>query len=95
MNLGINKEFFFGLPVELENPMVDNLCERIYALGMGALIYKRDLKSAFRQIPVYPVDVLLLGVHWRGHFYFNVVLPMDSLLPHTYAKELQWQYGGS
>ena len=34
-----------------------------------------DVKSAFRLSPVRPSEHHLLGMQWRGHFYFNRILP--------------------
>ncbi|KAK3726496.1 hypothetical protein QZH41_003891 [Actinostola sp. cb2023] len=42
----------------------------------GALIYKRDLRRAYRQFPVDPFDYPLLGYRWNDELYFDVVLPM-------------------
>ena len=37
---------------------------------------KLDIESAFRILPVAPVDRPLLGFRWRGLFYMDAVLPM-------------------
>ena len=37
---------------------------------------KVDIESAFRIIPVSPLDRPLLGFQWRGLFYMDAVLPM-------------------
>ena len=37
---------------------------------------KVDIESAFRIIPVSPIDRPLLGFHWAGKFYMDAVLPM-------------------
>ena len=39
-------------------------------------MFKRDLKRAYRQLPVDPGDTHLLGYKWRGHLYFDRVLTM-------------------
>ena len=44
-------------------------------LGKGALLAKIDLKKAFRQCPVRPADWHLLGICWRGHYYYDKCLP--------------------
>ena len=36
---------------------------------------KTDVKSAFRNIPVHPDDWELLGMEWRGLYFFDRVLP--------------------
>ena len=40
------------------------------------MIYKCDLRKAYRQLYVDPYDFPLLGFHWNGCYYFDVVLPM-------------------
>ncbi len=79
MNSGIDKEYYFGLPVDLTYPSIDTLAERVHDLGPGCLIYKGDLAKAFRQIPVDPGDIPLLGVFWEDRYYFNTYLPMGLI----------------
>ena len=55
---------------------MDLITDRVAALSSGCLLFKRDLKRAYRQFPVDPCDYPLLGYYWNGHFYFDVVLPM-------------------
>jgi hypothetical protein len=40
------------------------------------MIFKRDLKRAYRQLVVVPGDIHLLGYKWRCHVYFERVLAM-------------------
>ena len=40
------------------------------------MIFKRDLKRAYRQLVVDPGDIHLLDYKWRGHVYFERVLTM-------------------
>ena len=46
--------------------------------GKGCKIFKRDLKRAFRQIPVDPNDIPLLGFQVDSEFYFHSVLPFGG-----------------
>ena len=46
------------------------------SLGRGCLLYKRDLRKAYRQFPVDPHDYHLLGYTWGGQYYFDTVLTM-------------------
>ena len=39
-------------------------------------LYKRDLKRAYRQFPVDPLDYPLLGYCLKHSLYFDLVLPM-------------------
>ena len=76
VNDGISKDFYLGQPVTLRYPTVDDIAERIVQFGSGCLLYKRDLKRAYRQLPVDPYDYPLLGYSWRDQLYFDVHLPM-------------------
>ena len=44
-------------------------------MGQGCFLAKTDIESAFQLIPVYPDDYELLGMHWKGKFYYDTVLP--------------------
>ena len=72
MNDEISKEFFLGEPVSLSHPTVDDIAESIVQLGPGCLLFKHDLKRAYRQLPVDPFDYLLLGYSWRDKLFFDV-----------------------
>ena len=76
VNDGISKHFYLGEPVTLRYPTVDDIADRIVRLGTGCLLFKRDLKRAYRQLPVDPFDYPLLGYSWRDNLYFDVRLPM-------------------
>ena len=44
--------------------------------GRDCHIFKRDLKRAYRQIPIDPGDVNLVGFHWKNHIFVDRVLSM-------------------
>ena len=54
----------------------DHAISLIQRLGKGALIGKKDLKSAFRLLPVYPGCFDLLGFKLEGNFYIDKMMPM-------------------
>lgn len=62
--------------MSLTYPTVDDIADRIVQLGSGCLLFKRDLKRAYRQLPVDPFDYPLLGYSWRDRLFFDVRLPM-------------------
>ena len=43
--------------------------------GKGCWLVKMDIGAAFKQVPVRPNDWHLLGFKWRGHYYYERVLP--------------------
>ena len=70
VNDGINKDNFF-----LHYVMVDDAVRLISKHGRGCLLAKAGLKHAFRICPVNKADWPLLGIHWRGQYYVDTVLP--------------------
>lgn len=76
VNDAIPKDSFLGIPAKLHLPSVDNLVALVRKLGKGCLLFKRDLRKAFRQIPVDPLDVHVLCYEIEGHFYVDRVEAM-------------------
>ena len=75
VNDGISNDTFLNDSFELHLPGVDRLIEFIREKGKGCHIFKTDLRRAFRQIPVDPADIPLLGFQVNDLLYFHVVLP--------------------
>ena len=75
VNDGISNDTFLNDSFELRLPGVDRLTEFIREKGKGCHIFKTDLRRAFRQIPVDPADIPLLGFQVNDLLYFHVVLP--------------------
>ena len=64
-------------------------------LGREAYLAKTDIKSAFRIIPVHPTQHHLLGMSWKGQFYYDTTLPMGCSISCSYIFEkfstaIQW-----
>jgi hypothetical protein len=76
VNASINKDLYLGDKINLSYPSVDDLVELIKVQGRGSLLFKRDLKRAYRQIFVDPIDIPKLGYRWNGELYFDAGLPM-------------------
>ena len=66
----------------------------IFGLGKNALMAKRDIKSAFRLLPIHPNDFHLLGIKVDDHYYIDVMIPMGLSLScslfETFSTFLQW-----
>lgn len=53
---------------------VDDAVCTIWHLGVGTILAKVDLESAYWQIPLHPQDCRLLGVMWGGQHYVDGAL---------------------
>ena len=55
---------------------------------------KVDIESAFRIIPVSPIDRPLLGFHWKGKYYMDAVLSMGCAsscsIFESFSTALEW-----
>ena len=76
VNSDIPKDTYIGEIFSLKFPSVDALVELVKKKGPGCALFKRDLRRAYRQLPVDPGDIHLLGYQWDGQFYFDIRLPM-------------------
>ena len=78
VNDGISKNIYLGELVNLHYASVEQVCQMVIRVGKGAHIYKRDLRHAYRQIPVDPRDYRYLGYFWNNNYYFDTVLAMGQ-----------------
>ena len=76
INSQISKDHYPGEKIGLRYPSVDDLVNIIKKKGRSCLMYKKDLSRAYRQIPIDPGDVHLVGYQWKGHIFFDKVLSM-------------------
>jgi len=62
--------------------------------GRGTTLHKRDLKDAFRKIPVSPYDYWLLLFEWEGEWFVDIFLPFGlstaPFLFNMFAEGLHW-----
>lgn len=72
----------------------DKVADLVFKCGKGALMAKRDIKSAFRLLPVFPGDFHLLGMKFEDNFYFDKCLPMGCsrapMLFETFSTFIHW-----
>ena len=66
VNDGISKVRYLEFEVQFSLPSVQSMVSRINGLGPGCLLYKRDLKAAFRQFSTDPGDYCFTGLSWEG-----------------------------
>ena len=70
VNDGIGAEEF-----SLQYIRVDDIIKMVSRFGVGALMAKFDVLSAYRNVPIHPTDRVLLGMKWRDKFYVDLTLP--------------------
>ena len=78
VNDGISKDHYLGEIIELHYASVTEVCRMAMEVGKGAVIYKRDLRRAYRQVPVDPRDYCYLGYCWEDKYFFDTVLCMGQ-----------------
>ena len=76
VNDSIPNDTYLGEAFDLKYPTIDDLVQLVTVKGQGCLLFKADLKRAYRQIHIDPGDMNLLGYKWHKHIYFDRVLPM-------------------
>ena len=69
VNHGIAKEL-----CTVSYTTVDEVAARVLKMGRGVLMAKLDLKAAYRQIPVQPDDLHLLGMVLGEELYVDTAL---------------------
>ena len=57
-------------------PNIDDLVGILKNKGRGSLMFKKDLKRAYRQFPICPGDLHLVGFKWNGYLFADRVLPI-------------------
>ena len=72
----IPKEEYLGGKIDLLYPKVDDFIQVIKQKGRGCLLFKKDLRRAFRQIPICPSNYNLVAFTWKKHIFCDTVLSM-------------------
>ena len=75
VNEGIDKHNYLGEQIQVTYPTIDTLCQMVLNKGKGCLLYKKDLKRAYRQLPIDPGDIHMLGYSWRELIFVDRVAP--------------------
>ena len=57
-------------------PKIDDFVELIKRKRKGCLLFKKDLKRAYRQISIDPKDYNLVSFVWHKHIFCDTVLSM-------------------
>ena len=71
VNDGIPQDSYLGENFKLRLRGIDWLVDFILEKGRHCLVFKKDLRRAYRQFPIDPKDHNVLGVSYQGKFYFD------------------------
>lgn len=71
----IPKDHYLNQPFKLRYPTIDTLAKRVFDIGTQALIYRVDEERSFRQNPLDPIDYGMIGMFWKGFYFFDVNSP--------------------
>ena len=80
--------------VAVQYSTIDDAIAYIKAVGRGAFLAKTDIKSAFRIIPVHPSQYHLLGMRWKGEYFYDTTLPMGCSIScaifEAFSSAIEW-----
>ena len=73
---------------------MDQVIQLVSQFGPGALMAKFDVKVAYRNFLVHPLDRYLLGMKWRNHYYVDLTLPFGlRSAPLFLMRSQTWWHG--
>ena len=75
VNDGIPKRHFLDDPFQLHLPGIDFFVALIQKFGKGCLLFKKDLRCAYCQLPVDPCNYHYLGYSFEDLLFFDTVFP--------------------
>ena len=86
-----------GIPKEYGTIAYETLNDAIRLVaqaGKGSVMMKRDIKAAFRHVPINPCDYWLLMFEWDGNFFVDMFLPFGlrtaPRIFNLFAEALHW-----
>jgi hypothetical protein len=74
VNGGTRLDSYLGEPYKLTLPTVDQFAHLMASAGTGAHMWTLDLRRAFRQIRIDPLDWPLTCISWRGAYYTDIAV---------------------
>jgi hypothetical protein len=72
VNGGTKLDSYMGESYKLLLPTVDDFARVLAFFGRGTYMWGLDLRRAFRQIRIDPLDWPLIGLSWDGCYYTNI-----------------------
>ena len=76
INDGISTRAYLEFEMEFSLPSVRSMVDRLNDLGSGCLMFKRDLRGAFRQFWIDPRDYSFTGLSWNRLVFIDTRLAM-------------------
>ena len=91
VNDGVPQDTYLGKYYKLQLPGIDRLDQFILEKGHHCLVFKKNLRWAYRQFPIDSKDYHLLGFRYQGKFYFDTRCPFGlcSLVRSEYMERLE------
>ena len=75
VNHNIASDVYLDTPFKLIFPTVDDIVDRIISLKGNCLLYKVDIRRAFRILKLDPKDIVFTGLQWKGKYYVDTSVP--------------------
>ena len=75
VNHNIATDVYMGVPFKLKFPTVDDIVDRIVLLNGKCLLYKVDIRRAFRILKLDPRDIINTGLRWQGKYFVDTSVP--------------------
>ena len=100
INNFISKNEYLGDSAKVFFPKVDDFIELIRVKGQGCLLYKKDLRHAYRQLRIDPHDLNLISFVWGKHIFCDTVVSMGlrsaAMMCQRFTNAISfimWQFG--
>jgi len=94
LNNSIN-DYISDSDASVQYSTFDHAVRLVWNCGIGAIMQKHDIKSAFRQLPIHPDDYCLLGFKVDNKYYYDKVLPqgcrISCKLFEIVSSFIQWR----
>ena len=75
INHNVASDIYMGIPFKLKFPTIDDIVNRIISFKGKCLLYKVDIRRAFRILKLDPQDIAFTGLQWQGQFYVDTSVP--------------------
>ena len=75
VNSNVEPDTYMGTQFALKYPTIDDIVNRILDLNGECLLYKVDLRRAFRQLETDLADAKFIGLYWQDQYYLDTSIP--------------------